>query len=145
MVSTLTEVQISGWRPDILTSFSCFLSVSYGKNGSYLKLDNRNFSVHALTRRCVDRATDNVTNWLRGARTRRFVTAYTTALHNQSNPIHSLYLISLRSILSPSSHLQLRVPSGSLSFELSHQKLVHFSLSCVPHALPTSFAFTWSA
>jgi hypothetical protein len=90
-------------------------------------------------------------NQLRGARTRRFITALTTARHQslswasriQSTPPKP---ISLRFILIPSSHLRLSLPSGRFPSEFSTKTLYTFSLlSCVPHALPSSFALIWSA
>jgi hypothetical protein len=61
--------------------------------------------------------THTLTNWLRGARTRRFITALTTASRRSlswASPIQSTppKQISLRSTLIPSSELRLGLPSG---------------------------------
>jgi hypothetical protein len=85
-----------------------------------------------------------LTNTFCGARTHRFITVFTRACHrslSSANLIHSILPqpISLRSILIPSSHLCLGLPSGlfpsgfptkTLYTLLSHK----CHMSCPPHS-----------
>jgi hypothetical protein len=66
---------------------------------------------------------------------------------NQLNPLHNPpQPISLRSPLIPSSHLRLFFRSVSFLLAYPTKSCTLFStLPCVPHALPTSLALTWSA
>jgi hypothetical protein len=65
----------------------------------------------------------------------------TVPILSQVNPLHTPQPISLRPILSPSSHLRLRLSSGPFSFGLSHQNPVHVTplsrachMPCPPHS-----------
>jgi hypothetical protein len=71
------------------------------------------------------------TNWLRGARTRRFITAFTTARQlslSWGRWIHSTHPqpISRRFIFIPSSHLLLGIPSGLFPSDFPTKTLYTF-------------------
>jgi hypothetical protein len=94
---------------------------------------------------------DITTNYISGARTRRFITAFTTGrtgscpdrVESNTHPSENIPKILSDPILPSTLWFSERFPS----IGLSNQKLctVLIPLQCVPHSLPTSFALTWSA
>jgi hypothetical protein len=99
--------------------------------------------LHIFSRHCLH---------IHGARNRKFITIFTRAclrFLSWTNWIHSTLpqLISLRSILIPSSHLCLDLPSWLFPSGFSIQKPCTLScpLPCVPHVPPSSFSLIWSA